>query len=99
MSSKITFIKTRDEKSKNLHEQQYIIKFCVKRMVTEMKEMLSSVHTYPIFVIWLHSTCSTSSADGDLMDVEQLLYVECCHRLTQIQDQPHVGLDQRSWKK
>ncbi len=36
----------RDEKSENLHEQRYVIKFCVKlkKMVTETKEMLDAAY-------------------------------------------------------
>ncbi len=36
----------RDEKCENLHEQRYTIKFCVKlkKMVTEMKEMLGAAY-------------------------------------------------------
>ncbi len=35
-----------DEKSKNLHEQQYTIKFCVKlkKKVIEMKEMFDAAY-------------------------------------------------------
>ncbi len=38
--------KNADEKSKNLHKQRYKIKFCVKlkKMVTEMKEMLNAAY-------------------------------------------------------
>ncbi len=35
-----------DERSKNLHEQWYVIKFCVKlkKTVTEMKEMFDAIY-------------------------------------------------------
>ncbi len=46
MSLKITSEKISDEKSKNLHEQRYAIKFWVKleKTVTETKEMLDATY-------------------------------------------------------
>ncbi len=44
VSLKIVCEKMSDEKSRNLHEQRYTIKFCVKlkKMVTEIKEILDA---------------------------------------------------------
>ncbi len=43
---KIVSLKIPCEKAENLHEQRYMIKFCVKlkKMVTEMKEMLDAAY-------------------------------------------------------
>ncbi len=41
-----------NEKSKNLHNQQYIIKFCVKhkKTVTETKEMLDAAYSESVIL-------------------------------------------------
>ncbi len=47
MSLKIACEKMNDKNFKNLHDQWYVIKFCVKlkKTVTEMKEMSDAAYT------------------------------------------------------
>ncbi len=88
-----------DEKSKNLHKQQYTIKFCLKlkKMVTDMKKTLDAAYNESAMsqarVYWWYNEFKNGRKSVELIDGQGALW-QCNTGTTMIQDDPQLTVRQ-----